>query len=138
MTGTRRAELRQVGFAALDYAAAVRAATELLKLGPGFDDPLLAELSLADVTAPIGPHAYIEVLAPTVPEHPVARWLRRVGGASGWVLAATRTACPRPARGSGGRCAPKGAPPRPSPAQAPAPAAPGRRHRPTKGTTPAG
>ena len=31
MTGTRRAELRQVGFAALDYAAAVRAATELLK-----------------------------------------------------------------------------------------------------------
>ena len=86
MTGTRRAELRQVGFAALDHAAAVRAATELLKLGPGFDDPLLAELSLADVTAPIGPHAYIEVLAPTVPEHSVARWLRRVGGAAGWVL----------------------------------------------------
>ena len=86
MTEDRWAELRQVGFATLDHAAAVRAATELLELGPGFDDPLLAELNLADFTAPIGPHTYVEVLAPTVPEHSVARWLRRVGGASGWVL----------------------------------------------------
>jgi hypothetical protein len=86
MTENRWAELRQVGFATLDHAAAVRAATELLELGPGFDDPLLAELNLADFTAPIGPHTYVEVLAPTVPEHSVARWLRRVGGASGWVL----------------------------------------------------
>jgi hypothetical protein len=86
MTENRWAELRQVGFAALDHAAAVRAATDLLGLGPGFGDPLLAELNLADFTAPIGSDTYIEVLAPTVPEHSVARWLRRVGGASGWVL----------------------------------------------------
>jgi hypothetical protein len=86
MTKNGWAELRQVGFAALDHAAAVRAATELLELGPGFDDPLLAALNLADFTAPVGPHTYVEVLAPTVPEHPVARWLRRVGGASGWGL----------------------------------------------------
>ena len=86
MTKNGWAELRQVGFAALDHAAAVRAATELLKLGPGFNDPLLAALNLADFTAPIGPHTYVEVLAPTVPEHSVARWLRRVGGAAGWVL----------------------------------------------------
>ena len=86
MTETRWAELRQIGFATLDHAAAVRAATELLKLGPGFNDPLLAALNLADFTAPIGPHTYVEVLAPTVPEHSVARWLRRVGGAAGWVL----------------------------------------------------
>jgi hypothetical protein len=64
----------------------VGAATQLLELGPGFDDRLLAALNLADFTAPIGPHTYVEVLAPTVPEHSVARWLRRVGGASGWVL----------------------------------------------------
>jgi len=86
MTETRWAELRQIGFATLDHAAAVRAATELLKLGPGFNDPLLAALNLVDFTAPIGPHTYVEVLAPTVPEHSVARWLRRVGGAAGWVL----------------------------------------------------
>jgi hypothetical protein len=86
MTETRWAELRQIGFATLDHAAAVRAATELLKLGPGFNDPLLAALNLADFIAPIGPHTYVEVLAPTVPEHSVARWLRRVGGAAGWVL----------------------------------------------------
>ena len=86
MTETRWAELRQIGFATLDHPAAMRAATELLKLGPGFNDPLLAALNLADFIAPIGPHTYVEVLAPTVPEHSVARWLRRVGGAAGWVL----------------------------------------------------
>jgi hypothetical protein len=80
------AELRQVGFAALDHQAAVRTATGLLALGPGFGDPLLAAMGLADFTAPVGPDTYVEVLAPTTPDHSVARWLRRVGGASGWVL----------------------------------------------------
>ncbi len=80
------AQLRQVGFATLDHAAAVRTATGLLALGPGFGDPLLAAMGLADFTAPVGPGTYVEVLAPVTPEHSVARWLRRVGGASGWVL----------------------------------------------------
>jgi hypothetical protein len=84
--GVQWAELRQVGFAALDHAAAVRTATDLLALGPGFGDPLLAAMGLADFTAPVGPDTYVEVLAPTTPDHSVARWLRRVGGASGWVL----------------------------------------------------
>jgi hypothetical protein len=86
--GARRpwAELRQVGFATLDHAAAVRTATDLLALGPGFGDPLLAAMGLADFTAPVGPDTYVEVLAPTTPDHSAARWLRRVGGASGWVL----------------------------------------------------
>ena len=55
MTANRWAELRQVGFAALDHAAAVRTATDLLALGPGFGDPLLAAVGLADFTAPVGP-----------------------------------------------------------------------------------
>src|SRR5689334_19015235 len=80
------AELRQVGFATLDHASAVRTATDLLALGPGFGDPLLAAMGVADFTAPVGPDTYVEVLAPTTPDHSVARWLRRVGGASGWVL----------------------------------------------------
>lgn len=82
----RWAELRQVGFATLDHQAAVRTATDLLALGPGFDDPLLAAVHLADFTAPVGPGTYVEVLAPTTPDHSVARWLGRVGGSSGWVL----------------------------------------------------
>jgi len=86
VTANRWAELRQVGFATLDHAAAVRTATELLALGPGFGDPLLAALHLADFTAPVGPDTYVEVLAPTTPDHSVARWLGRVGGSSGWVL----------------------------------------------------
>jgi hypothetical protein len=80
------AELRQVGFATLNHADAVATAVQLLELGPGFDDPVLGQLQLADFTAPIGPDTYLEVLAPTTGDHPVARWLRKVGGASGWVL----------------------------------------------------
>jgi hypothetical protein len=80
------AELRQVGFAALDHQAATRTATELLELGPAFGDPLLAEMQLADFTAPVGPDTYVEVLAPTTADHSVARWLRRSGGSAGWVL----------------------------------------------------
>jgi hypothetical protein len=86
VTPDRWAELRQVGLATLDHASAVRTATDLLALGPGFGDPLLAALHLADFTAPVGPDTYLEVLGPTTPDHPVARWLSRVGGASGWVL----------------------------------------------------
>jgi hypothetical protein len=63
MTENQWAELRQVGFAALDHPAAVRAATELLELGPGFGDPVLDTLHLADFTAPLGPDTYVEVLA---------------------------------------------------------------------------
>jgi hypothetical protein len=86
MTESRWAELRQVGLATLDHDAAVRAATELLELGPGFDDPLLAAWHLADFTAPIGPDTYLEILAPTTPDHSMTRWLGRAGGAAGWVL----------------------------------------------------
>ena len=86
MTETRWAELRQVGLATLDHATAVRAATELLELGPGFGDPLLADWHLADFTAPIGPDTYLEILAPTTPDHSMTRWLGRAGGAAGWVL----------------------------------------------------
>ena len=46
MTENHWAELRQVGLATLDHEAAVRAATELLELGPGFGDPLLADWHL--------------------------------------------------------------------------------------------
>jgi len=88
MTENHWAELRQVGLATLDHEAAVRAATELLELGPGFGDPLLADWHLADFTAPIGPDTYLEILAPTTPGHSIARWLGRMGGASGWVLSA--------------------------------------------------
>ena len=78
--------MTQTQWADLAHEAAVRAATELLELGSGFDDPLLAAWHLADFTAPIGPDTYLEILAPTAPDHSMTRWLSRVGGASGWVL----------------------------------------------------
>src|ERR1700689_5332681 len=104
MTENQWAELRQVGFATLDHPAAVRAATELLEPGRGFGGPLLAAVHLADFPAPIGPATYVEVPAPTTPDHSVARWLRRVGGSSGWGLAT-----PGPSLGGGqeGAAAPR-------------------------------
>jgi hypothetical protein len=86
MTDAQWAELRQVGFATLDHDAAVQTAIKLFELGSSFDDPLLEVRQLADFTAPIGPYTYVEVLAPTTEDHSVARWLRKVGDASGWVL----------------------------------------------------
>lgn len=86
MTTSSWARLRQVCFATLDHEAGVQQATKLLDLGPGFADPLLADWNLADFTAPVGPDTYVEVLAPTLADHPVARWLHRAGGSAGWVL----------------------------------------------------
>ncbi|HEX5300512.1 MAG TPA: hypothetical protein VFW50_26305 [Streptosporangiaceae bacterium] len=92
MTGGQWAELRQVGFASLDHAAAVRTATDLLALGPGFGDPLLAAMGLADFTAPVGPDTYVEVLAPATPGHSVGcSWMMR------WPIA-SRAGRVRPAR----------------------------------------
>jgi hypothetical protein len=86
MTTDRWAQLRQVGFATLDFDADCAHATELLGLGPSFDDPLLEEMGLRDFTAPIGPETYVEVLGPIGTDHSVARWLAGRGGSSGWVL----------------------------------------------------
>ena len=86
MTENRWAELRQVGLATLDHQAAVRAATDLLALGPGFGDPLLAAMAPGRLHRPGRPRHLSSRFSPRPrPDHPVARWLGRVGGASGWV-----------------------------------------------------
>jgi hypothetical protein len=82
----RWAQLRQVGIATLDHEAEVAKATAVLGLGPGFADPELEHLGLLDFTVPVGPHAYLEILAPATPDHSLVSWLRRKGGAAGWVL----------------------------------------------------
>ena len=65
----------------------MRAATDLLELGPGFGDPLLAAWHLADFTAPIGPDTYLEILAPTTPDHSIDQVAGPGRGSAGWVLA---------------------------------------------------
>jgi hypothetical protein len=82
----RWARPRQVGLATLDHAAAVAEATTVLGLGPGFADPELQHLGLLDFTAPVGPDAYLEILAPARADHALDGWLQRRGGAAGWVL----------------------------------------------------
>lgn len=80
------ARLRQVVLAATDLEPAVTTLREGLGLGEGFTDPELADHGLADRTFPLGGSAYLEVVSPMLAEHPVARWLERVGGAGGYCL----------------------------------------------------
>jgi hypothetical protein len=82
----RWAELRQVVLATLDHPADTARARRLLGLGPGFADPVLADWGLIDDTMPVGPDTYLELVSPTSPDHPLARWLAKVGGSAGYVL----------------------------------------------------
>jgi hypothetical protein len=82
----RWAQLRQVVLATANHDADVVAAQKLLGLGPSFADPVLAEWGLADATMPVGPDTYLEFVSPTSSDHPLSRWLQRVGGGGGYVL----------------------------------------------------
>jgi len=82
----RWAQLRQVVLATLDHAGDSELVRKTLQLGPSFDDPELATIGLADATFPVGPDTYLEVCGPMTEDHQVAKWLRKVGGTSGWCL----------------------------------------------------
>jgi hypothetical protein len=82
----RWAQLRQVVLATLDHAGDSELVRSTLQLGPSFDDPELATIGLADATFPVGPETYLEVCGPMTAAHQVAKWLRKVGGTSGWCL----------------------------------------------------
>lgn len=82
----RWAQLRQVVLATLDHPGDSDLVKKTLQLGPSFDDPELATIGLADATFPVGADTYLEVCGPMSEDHQVAKWLRKVGGRSGWCL----------------------------------------------------
>ena len=80
------AQLRQVVLATTDIERAGASVRATLGLGPGFADPELDEVGLADDTMPVGPDAFLELVAPVSTDHPVRGYLDRIGGAGGFCL----------------------------------------------------
>lgn len=86
MGGDNWAQLRQVVLATTDIQRDGQAVREALGLGPGFADPELDDVGLLDDTIPVGPDAFLELVAPATPDHPAHGYLQGVGGAGGYCL----------------------------------------------------
>ncbi len=80
------AKLRQVVVATNTHEDDIAAIREAFGLGPGFGDPELKEMSLADVTMPVSAERYLEFVSPTDTDTSVAKWLSKIGGRGGYVL----------------------------------------------------
>ncbi|MXG92035.1 hypothetical protein [Nocardioides flavescens] len=80
------AVLRQAVIATADHDATSSRLREGLGLEPGFADPLLADIGLRDETLRIGSESHLEVVAPLTDDHPLRRWLAKVGGTAGYCL----------------------------------------------------
>ncbi len=80
------ADLRQVVIATVEPDVVAGALRRELRLGEGFGDPELAAHGIEDDTMAIGTHAFIEVVSPTTPDHPMATWLAGRGGSAGYLL----------------------------------------------------
>ncbi|WP_426511805.1 hypothetical protein ACPPVO_14925 [Dactylosporangium sp. McL0621] len=71
--------LRQVVLATSDMAADGRLLREHYGLGPGFADPELAAIGMADDTMALAGGSYLELVAPLTPDVSIARWLAKRG-----------------------------------------------------------
>ncbi|MEN9643591.1 MAG: hypothetical protein RL238_260 [Actinomycetota bacterium] len=80
------ADLRQVVIATTDPDTVAGELRSRLGLGRGFGDPELAAFGIADDTMAVGAHTYVEVVSPTTPDHPIAKWLARRDGSAGYLL----------------------------------------------------
>ncbi|MCO7220127.1 hypothetical protein [Klenkia sp. PcliD-1-E] len=94
MSATRWAQLRQVISATSDLEGDSAAARAALGLAPGFPDPVLETVGMADESLPIGAAhegpagggAFLELVGPLREDVPLTRWLTKVGGRGGYGL----------------------------------------------------
>jgi hypothetical protein len=77
--------LRQVVLAAGELEPVASELQAALGLGAPFADPGVAEFGLRNAVFALG-DCFIEVIAPTSPDAPAARWLERRGGDGGYML----------------------------------------------------
>jgi hypothetical protein len=82
---THWAILRQVVLGVADIEVAAKELREELGLGQGFEDPMLADIGLADHTVRVGPVAHLELVAPLHDDVSIAHWLAK-GGPGGYCL----------------------------------------------------
>jgi len=85
-TNEHWAIIRQVVIGAEDGTATAKELCETLGLAPGFPDPELADIGLADETIRVGREAHLEVVSPLGPEASLHRWIERGGGPGGYCL----------------------------------------------------
>ncbi|WP_418061547.1 hypothetical protein [Pimelobacter simplex] len=78
--------LRQVVLGVEDVEVAAKELREELGLGAGFEDPMLADIGLADHTIRVGPVAHLELVAPLHADVSIAQWLAKGGGPGGYCL----------------------------------------------------
>jgi hypothetical protein len=78
--------LRQVVLGAEDAAVTGKQLRETFGLAPGFADPLLDDIGMADETIRVGSEAHLEVVAPLRADVSIANWLRKGGGGGGYAL----------------------------------------------------
>jgi hypothetical protein len=77
-------QVRQVVVGVPEVAPAAQRAQECLGLAPGFADPLLEEIGMADECMVLGDgRSFLEYVAPTRPDAGLQRWLDRGAGAPG-------------------------------------------------------
>lgn len=74
--------LRQIALAAPTLEPTVSALAGLLDLEVAYRDPGVAMFGLENALLPVG-ETFLEVVAPTRPDAPAARWLERRGGEGG-------------------------------------------------------
>ncbi|MCL3837591.1 hypothetical protein [Aeromicrobium duanguangcaii] len=76
--------LRQVALGTADFAGDGDRLRELFGLAPGYTDPMLEDVGMADETLPVGDVAYLELVAPLNEKAPINGWLAKVGGTAGY------------------------------------------------------
>lgn len=86
MTDDNWAIVRQVVIAAEDLDATSTLLRETLCLAPGFRDPMLEEIGLADETIQVGSETHLEVVAPLNDTASINRWIAKGGGGGGYAL----------------------------------------------------
>jgi len=77
--------LRQVVLGAEDLEVTSKQLRGALGLAPGFADPALETIGMADETLRVGPQAHLEIVAPLSQDTSLARWIAK-GGGGGYAL----------------------------------------------------
>ncbi|TQS41936.1 hypothetical protein [Cryptosporangium phraense] len=78
--------LRQVVLGASDVEVTGKQLRETFGLAPGFADPILEDIGMADETIRVGEEAHLEVVGPLREDTSIAAWIRKGGSGGGYGL----------------------------------------------------
>lgn len=79
--------LRQTALGTADFEGDGARLRELFGLARGYTDPMVEDVGMADETLPVGPDAYLELVAPLSERAAINGWLTKAGGTAGYCVA---------------------------------------------------